>query len=108
MRLASRHVVVCVALSMLLTGCRPMKPSDSSSPSSTQPDSLATKLASADQAVKEERMPMGGRLADQSRAEAELASARSSAAKAAAVNAQMTQSNSVLTEELQRASGDHQ
>ncbi len=67
-----------------------------------------TKLASADQAVKDERMPMAERLADQSRAEAELASARSSAAKAAAVNAQMTQSNGVLAEELQRASGDHQ
>jgi hypothetical protein len=67
-----------------------------------------TELASADQAVKDERMVPAERLADQSRAEAELASARSSAAKATAANAQVTQSNSVLVEELQRAAGDRQ
>src|SRR5262249_17961113 len=40
--------VVCVFSSMLLMGCRAMKPSDSSPSSSSQLDGLATKLVSAD------------------------------------------------------------
>jgi hypothetical protein len=65
-----------------------------------------TKLASADTAVKEQRMIMAGRFADESRADAELASAKTGAAKAQAVNAEMTHSTGTLVEEMQRSSGD--
>jgi len=65
-----------------------------------------TKLASADTAVKEQRMIMAGRFADESRADAELASAKTSAAKAQAVNTEMTHSTTTLVEEMQRSSGD--
>lgn len=65
-----------------------------------------TKLASADTAVKEQRMVMAGQFAEESRADAELASAKTGAVKAQAVNAEMTRSNSTLVEEMQRSSGD--
>jgi hypothetical protein len=65
-----------------------------------------TKLASADTAVKEQRMMVAGRFADESRADAELASAKTGAAKAQAVNAEMTHSTTTLVEEMQRSSGD--
>ena len=47
------------------------------------------------------------RLADQARVEAELASARTEAAKAAAVNKEMSLGGDALSEEMQRA-GDQQ
>ena len=65
-----------------------------------------TKLASADTAVKEQRMIMAERFAEESRAEAELASARTAAVKAKAVNDEMTRSTDTLVEEMQRGSGD--
>ena len=65
-----------------------------------------TKLASADTAVKEQRMIMAERFAEESRAEAELASARTAAVKARAVNDEMTRSTDTLVEEMQRGSGD--
>jgi hypothetical protein len=65
-----------------------------------------TKLASADTAVKEEKMVMAERFAEQSRAEAELASAKTAAAKAKAVNDEMKLSTGTLIEEMQRSSGD--
>ncbi len=65
-----------------------------------------TKLASADSAVKEEKMVMAERFAEQSRAEAELAAAKSTSAKARSVNDEMAHSNDTLTQELQRTSGD--
>jgi hypothetical protein len=65
-----------------------------------------TKLASANDAVKEEKMIIAQRLAEQSRAEAELASARSEAAKAAAVNKEMERGNDALVEETQRKLGE--
>ena len=65
-----------------------------------------TKLASADTAVKEQRMIMAERFAEESRAEAELASARTAAVKAKAVNHEMTRSTDTLVEEMQRSSGD--
>jgi hypothetical protein len=64
------------------------------------------KLASADTAVTEQRMIMAGRFAEESRAEAELASAKTGAAKAEAVNAEMKRSTGTLVEEMQRSSGD--
>ena len=65
-----------------------------------------TKLASADTAVKEQRMIMAERFAEESRAEAELASAKTADVKANAVNHEMTRSTDTLVEEMQRGSGD--
>lgn len=65
-----------------------------------------TKLASADTAVKEQRMTIAERFAEESRAEAELASAKTAAVKAKAVNDEMTHSTVTLLEEMQRGSGD--
>jgi len=64
------------------------------------------KLASADTAVKEQRMIMAERFAEESRAEAELASAKTADVKAKAVNHEMTRSTDTLVEEMQRSSGD--
>jgi len=65
------------------------------------------KLASADSAVAGKNMLAAERLADQARVEAELASARTEAAKAAAVNKEMRLGGDALSEEMQRA-GDQQ
>jgi len=65
-----------------------------------------TRLAMADTAVTERKMLVAEHYADQSRAEAELASARTSAAKANAVNEEMRRSNGTLVDEMQRNSGD--
>jgi Domain of unknown function (DUF4398) len=67
-----------------------------------------TKLASANDAVKEEKMINAERLGQQSRAEAELASARSEAAKAAEINKELQRGNDALVEETQRNSGEPQ
>ena len=65
-----------------------------------------TRLALADTAVTERKMVMAEHFADESRAEAELASARTSAAKANSVNDEMKRSNGTLAEEMKRTSGD--
>jgi PBP1b-binding outer membrane lipoprotein LpoB len=65
-----------------------------------------TKLASADQAVAAKQMVVAGRFADESRAEAELASARTANAKAQAVNVEMKKGTGVLVDEMQRSTGD--
>ena len=65
-----------------------------------------TKYASADGAVHEEKMVLGEQLAEQSRAEAELASARTAAAKAKKVNEEMSQSTGTLIDEMQRNAGE--
>jgi len=65
-----------------------------------------TKLASADTAVKEQRMITAERFAEESRAEAELASAKTADVKAKMVNYEMTRSTDTLVEEMQRGSGD--
>ncbi len=64
-----------------------------------------TGLASADRAVSEQRMMMAAQFAEESRVEAELASARTAAVKARDVNDEMTRSTSTLIEEMQRSSG---
>lgn len=64
------------------------------------------KLSAAQRAVDEKEMLAAGRLADEARAEAELAVAKTSAAKANAVNADMERSNAALVEEMQRKTGD--
>jgi hypothetical protein len=65
------------------------------------------KLTSADSAVKDESMVQAEQLAEQSRVEAELASAKTEAAKALAVNAELDRDADALNEEMQRA-GDQQ
>lgn len=67
-----------------------------------------TKLASADTAVTEKNMIRAERLAEQSRTEAELASARTAAEKAKAVNREMQQSTDTLIEEMRRKSPQEQ
>ena len=64
------------------------------------------KLSAAQRAVSEEAMLDAGRLADEARVEAELATARTRLAKANAVNADMERSNATLIEEMQRKAGD--
>jgi uncharacterized membrane protein len=65
-----------------------------------------TKLASANTAVQEERMVAAAQLADQSKVEAELASARTAAVKAKAVNDEMKRSTGTLIDEMQRTTGE--
>jgi hypothetical protein len=67
-----------------------------------------SKLAAADAAVAAERMTSAGRLAIESRAAAELASARTASIKALEVNAGMRSSNAALVEELNRNAGESQ
>ena len=61
------------------------------------------KLASADDAVTDENMILAERFAQESRVQAELASARTEAAKAAAVNKEMERGADALSEEMERA-----
>jgi len=65
-----------------------------------------TRLASADAAIREQRMITAERFADESRVEAELASAKTADLKARAVNDEMKRSNDTLIDEMQRNSGD--
>jgi len=67
-----------------------------------------TKLAYANTAVQEERMIAAAQLADQSRVEAELASAKTAAVKAKVVNDEMKRSTGTLIDEMQRTAGDEQ
>lgn len=69
-------------------------------------DAARQKLLLADAAVSDKRqksMSLADRLAQEARVEAELASARTGAAKAAAVNKEMDRGADALTEEMQRA-----
>jgi hypothetical protein len=67
-----------------------------------------TKLALANVAVTEKRMAVAGQFADESRAEAELASAKTANAKAIAVNDEMKRSTGVLVDEMKRSTGGTQ
>lgn len=61
------------------------------------------KLELADNAVQEKSMILAERFAQESRVQAELASARTATAKSAEVNKEMERGADALTEELQRA-----
>lgn len=63
------------------------------------------KLAAAQTAVQDKRMVDAERLAVESRADAELASAKIEASKNRAVNDEMIHSTETLSEEMQRNSG---
>ncbi len=60
------------------------------------------KLAQANTAVEEERMVEAERLAEEAEVAAELAYARTEAAKAEAINAEMRRGADALTEEMNR------
>jgi hypothetical protein len=64
------------------------------------------KLAAAQHAVEEKEMIVAQQFADEARAEAELAAAKSGAVKALAVNEDIKRSTATLIEEMQRKSGD--
>ncbi len=63
-------------------------------------------LTSANTAVAANRMVVAEELANESRTEAELASAITAQSKAQAVNAQMQRSNGTLNDELKRNAGE--
>lgn len=64
------------------------------------------KLDSANSAVTDKQMTSAERLANESRTEAELASARTTEIKAKAVNAEMQRGTGTLIEEMDRHSGE--
>jgi hypothetical protein len=64
------------------------------------------KMTAAQRAVNDKAMLSAAWLADEARAEAELATAHTKLAKANAVNADMERSNATLIEEMQRKTGD--
>ena len=64
------------------------------------------KLLAAQRAVNDKQMLAAGRLADEARAEADLAVAKTGVAKATAVNADLERNNAALVEEMQRKTGD--
>lgn len=66
------------------------------------------KLAAARTAVEQEKMVLAQRLAEQSRVDAELAAARSDAAKAKEVNDEMMKSTDSMKQEMQRNTGAQQ
>ena len=75
------------------------------------PDELSTaraNLSSADAAVRAQRMTTAQRLADESTADAELASAKTAEVAAISVNREMKRSTAVLIQEMRRSSGDRQ
>jgi hypothetical protein len=64
------------------------------------------KLASADTASAEQKMTLAERFAEESRVEAELASAKTADVKARAVNDELMRTNGTLSDEMQRNPGD--
>jgi hypothetical protein len=64
------------------------------------------KMSAANHAVDEKKMVAAQQLADEARAGAELAAARSDAVKADLVNQDMKRSTATLIEEMQRKTGD--
>ena len=65
-----------------------------------------TKLASANTAVSAQKMVTAEQFAQESRADADLATAKTGNVKANAVNDEMKHSTGTLIEEMQRNSGD--
>lgn len=66
------------------------------------------KLAAANTAVRQEQMVLALRLAEQSRVDAELATAMTEEIKARAVNDEMKKSTDALEQEMQRNTGARQ
>jgi hypothetical protein len=72
----------------------------------TELSEARAKLASADTATAEQKMTLAERFAEESRVEAELASAKTADVKARAVNDELMRSNGTLSDEMQRNPGD--
>lgn len=66
-----------------------------------------SKLASAQKAVEQEHMVVAAQFADEARAAADLAAARTGAAKALAVNQDIKKGTATLIEEMQRKTGEN-
>jgi len=64
------------------------------------------KLSAAQHAVEDKKMVVAQQYADEARAEAELAAAKSQAAKAMAANEDIKRGTATLIDEMQRKSGD--
>jgi hypothetical protein len=64
------------------------------------------KLSAAQEAVTEKEMIKAAWLADEARASAELAAAKTGAAKASAVNADIKRTTATLVDEMQRKTGE--
>lgn len=64
------------------------------------------KLSAAQLAVEDKKMVVAQRFADEARAGAELAAAKSGAVKALAINEDIKRSTATLVDEMQRKSGD--
>ncbi len=121
-----RHpLLAMVAPILLLAGCasaNPVRPDslaqagqaivaaekrDANQYAAAELDEARQKLASAESAVAANDPILAERLGYEAEATAELAVARTEAAKATAINTEMTRSTKALTEEMQRA-GDRQ
>jgi Domain of unknown function (DUF4398) len=66
------------------------------------------KLNAARSAVEQDEMVLAQRLAEESRVDAELASAKAETSKALAINEEMQKSNDALKQEMQRNTGARQ
>ena len=72
----------------------------------TELSEARAKLASADAAAAEQKVTQAERFAEESRVEAELASAKTADVKARAMNDELMRSNGTLSDEMQRNPGD--
>jgi Domain of unknown function (DUF4398) len=79
---------------------------DAASMAAVELGAARAKLSDAEKAVAAKEMVVGAQLADEARADAELAAALTGAAKAKAVNADIMRSTATLQQEMQRTSGD--
>jgi hypothetical protein len=113
-------VIVSVTAQLFMSGCSspPKPPSDAlqaaeSAIANAEQDRVADyaspelsqareKLLNAKLAVEKEQMTRARWLAEESKVQAELASARAAAAKAKAINDELQKGNNVLEQELQR------
>jgi hypothetical protein len=120
------HLILVPAAMLLLVGCASTPPMPAANLQAAQQaivnaerldagvhaaaelSEARNKLASAQRAVNEENMQSAEWLADEARAGAELAAARTGAVKAKAVNDDMKRGTSTLVDEIQRQSGDSQ
>jgi len=90
------------AAEMAITDADRTRVADYASPELSE---ARSKLTAARDAVHNEKMVLAQRLAEESRANAELASAKTEAAKAHSVNVDMQKSIDTLKQEMQRNSG---
>jgi len=93
------------AAEQAITSAEQARVADFASPELTE---ARTKLTAARAADQQQQMVVAQRLAEQARADAELAFAKAGAIKAMKVNEEMQQSNDSLNQEMMRNTGDAQ